>query len=381
MPEENKNYDRFPGPERPRYAHIGSLVEHRKNVFAGLRAATMEGLQLQRGGWLSTAGTRQQTRGPNAGYRTEGARRDPEEDGIIGGNVGLSIGEVVEFEGRTTAQRKKSIQRGACRSNLLARLRGVIMTPHVRDFPFTLKIWLIVIVLLFGINVLFFSVSAVTIAASLLTNPLVSGLAGAVVGVGLSFVVPTFLDRIRREKEKRDVSESLYNEIADRAARCLNDYLDPWRDGSKFTCGDAVKFRPVERVVYRAVAAKLGLLPPTTVFWVLRFYYTLDALERAIDDLKNDFKYRADITQERARFVTQRFKDTLHPALEALLRLGYEVTYYGEIDQQVALVYPHVEKEGGNLRTVLATAIEQHCIPESSSGSAEAVPPMSPGGA
>ena len=44
----------------------------------------------------------------------------------------------------------------------------------------------------------------------------------------------------------------------------------------------------VAPVVYPAIAAKLGLLPATTVFWVLRFYYTLNAIDREIDDLIRD---------------------------------------------------------------------------------------------
>src|SRR5205823_2856241 len=145
-------------------------------------------------------------------------------------------------------------------------------------------------------------------------------------------------------------------EIADRAARCLNDHLVPWlrfAEG-KFTAARVAKFRPVEPVVYRAVASKLGLLPPTTVFWVLQFYYRLDAIDREIGDIKQDFKHDIDVGTERTGLVAQRFRESLMPALEALERLSARVRNSAEIDRQVALVYPHVHKMAKPLRAALA---------------------------
>jgi hypothetical protein len=92
-----------------------------------------------------------------------------------------------------------------------------------------------------------------------------------VIGVVLGHFSSRFLEHVRRRRDARDVSESLYNEIADRAARCLNDHLVPWRkfpDIGSITCARVARFRPVEPVVYRAVAGKLGLIPPAALFSV-----------------------------------------------------------------------------------------------------------------
>jgi hypothetical protein len=109
---------------------------------------------------------------------------------------------------------------------------------------------------------------------------------GAVLGTVTTHLSTRLLDYFRRKNETRDVSESLYNEIADRAARCLNDHLVPWchfeQKGGPMTRARVARFRPVEPVVYRAIAGKLGLIPPTALFSVLQFYYRLHVIEREI---------------------------------------------------------------------------------------------------
>ena len=189
---------------------------------------------------------------------------------------------------------------------------------------------------------------------------LLVGLIGVLVAAILTFVFTKLLDRGRRKSDARDVSESLYNEIADRAARCLNDHLVPWchfeKTGS-MTSARVARFRPTEPVVYRAVAGKLGLIPPTVLFSVLQFYYRLDVINREIDDIKRDYEHKAEVEVGRARLVAQRFQQSLAPALEALEKLGGAVRNSSEIDQQAALVYPHVAKLGEPLRGALRTAL------------------------
>jgi hypothetical protein len=231
---------------------------------------------------------------------------------------------------------------------------------QVKDFPIWLRSLLVATILLFGINAFVFFASVVAIVALLETTPVMTGVVGLVVGAALTYVVTKHLDWGRRQNETKDVTESLYNEIADRAARCLNDHLKPWCgfQTEEFKRSRVAKFRPVEPVVYRAVAAKLGLLPVTTVFWVLRFYYTLDAIDREIDDVIRDFKHDKVIGQDRASLVAQRFRESLRPALEALERLGVGVSNHAEIDREVALVYPWVKETGRPLRSALMAATE-----------------------
>jgi hypothetical protein len=190
---------------------------------------------------------------------------------------------------------------------------------------------------------------------------LLVGLIGVLVGAILAYLSTKLLDRARRKNDARDVSESLYNEIADRAARCLNDHLVPWcqfETSGRMTSARVARFRPIEPVVYRAVAGKLGLIPPVALFSVLQFYYQLDTIDREIEDIKRDYKYKAEVDLDRAHLVAQRFRQSLAPALEALEKLG-AVRNFSEIDQQAALTYPHVAKLGKPLREALRTALSR----------------------
>jgi hypothetical protein len=93
-------------------------------------------------------------------------------------------------------------------------------------------------------------------------------------------------------------SFALYVEIADRSARCLSDYLNPWYQYEKNQPKTELlrkqnaawvgKFRPVNQVVYSSVAAKIGLLPADILFPVVQFYFRLDALRREIDSITTE---------------------------------------------------------------------------------------------
>jgi hypothetical protein len=94
-----------------------------------------------------------------------------------------------------------------------------------------------------------------------------------------TLLVTRRLARENRLIEAKDIAASLHAEIADRAARCLNDYVKPWKtyEDEAYTqpkvppLSWVSKFRPVEPVVYPAVAAKLGLLAPDALFPVVEF--------------------------------------------------------------------------------------------------------------
>ena len=236
----------------------------------------------------------------------------------------------------------------------------------VRDLPRWLRGVLVVTIFLFLINAIIFLVGVVAIVALIQTSPVASGVIGAVLGAAFTYAGTKLLDRGGRQNETRDVTESLYNEIAERAARCLNDHLIPWRDYKKenFDRARVAKFKPVAPVVYPGVASKLGLLHPIIASRVLLFYTALDAIEREIEDAKNDFPPRGKhLTEHRKKLVADRFRLSLEPALDALETLSAGVRYHPEIDQQVALVYPWVRETDKPLRVALIEAIKQTPAP------------------
>ena len=77
----------------------------------------------------------------------------------------------------------------------------------------------------------------------------VLGVVGALVGGVIGIFGPTYHDRRRRELELEELKASLYAEIADCAARCVSDYLKPWRDwkptaANPLKLDRVAKFRP-----------------------------------------------------------------------------------------------------------------------------------------
>jgi hypothetical protein len=141
---------------------------------------------------------------------------------------------------------------------------------------------------------------------------------------------------------------------------CLNDYLVPWRGfenstdeaKNKMTADRVKKFRPVNPVVYPAVAAKLGLLPRDALFPVVEFYFRLDALRREIDNVTADYGGdNLDLVvshRPRLRLIATRLRDSLGPAAVALEKL--DVPGSAQIDSNAARAYPHVANLGDALR-------------------------------
>jgi hypothetical protein len=208
---------------------------------------------------------------------------------------------------------------------------------HYADFPPSMRALLIGTAALFSLNVILFGIGITAVVALLSDNGIhPSGwtLMGVLLGAGGTFIVTRRIARENRLMESNDIAVSLHAEIADRAARCLNDYLAPW---SKFEQPDydqeAVpefswvgKFRPVDPVVYPAVASKLGLLKPDALFAVVQFYFRLRAVQREIDGILSDQKFAEEKEFKKVRrrlvLVARRFHATLEPASLALFKLS-----------------------------------------------------------
>jgi hypothetical protein len=115
------------------------------------------------------------------------------------------------------------------------------------------------------------------------------------------------------------------------------------------------KFRPVDPVVYPAVASKLGLLNPEAVFPILQFYFRLDALRREIDVLLTDEIYDSETkfakVRRRLRLITTRFREALQPGRLALEKLN--VVDAARVEDAAARAYPNVAKLDRSLRQQL----------------------------
>ena len=142
-----------------------------------------------------------------------------------------------------------------------------------------------------------------------------SGAFGGPVGGAIGFFAATWHDTWRRKQELAALKASIYAEICDRAARCVNDYIKPWRDlkikdAKTSQLREIEKFSPADPVVFPAVAAKLGLLEPKVLFAVTQFYFRLAALSQAIQYVHNvrptEVPWSKDNDEAHAKLITTR---------------------------------------------------------------------------
>jgi hypothetical protein len=200
--------------------------------------------------------------------------------------------------------------------------------------------------------------------------PVVGALIGVFFTLGGGLLITWWHDRRRREIETTDLEESIYAEIADFAARCLNDYFVPWStikitDTNKLSAERVQNFRPTRPIVLAGVAGKLGVLATNAPLLtaVTQFYFRYDALAQMVESVLAVCERREaagatkpDLNDERrARDINTRFRSCFKPALAALKEL--KVARNLAIDAEVARVYPHLtrrlKKESLSLRGAL----------------------------
>jgi len=185
---------------------------------------------------------------------------------------------------------------------------------------------------------------------------------GTLVGGVLTYVATARQDSRRRAQELADLKASIYSEIADRAARCVNDYLDPWRDNvrlNKLSPEWVGKFRPTDPVVLPGVAGKLGLLDGETLLAVTQFYFRLDVLTKALESLCASLERRGSVKglaheadKARVEAIARRLESCFNPALRALQNLNVGPAA-ANFDDAATRVYPHLRKSGLTLRQAL----------------------------
>jgi hypothetical protein len=233
------------------------------------------------------------------------------------------------------------------------------------DYPLRVRIVFVASLLLSAVAIVIIvaGVTAIVAFLSERLDRLALGLTllGIVAGSVVTYGLTKLLDRGRRRIEAKEVSDSLYNEIADRSARCLNDYIHPLsgfekgeRQAEDMRTSRLTKFRPVDPVVYPAVAGKLGLINTEALFPIIQFYFRLDAVRREIDYIVEDFDHDIDLAATdaaRMQRVVGRFQETCGAALEALEKLNVESAH--QIDAAASHAYGHLRRTELSLREAL----------------------------
>lgn len=160
-----------------------------------------------------------------------------------------------------------------------------------------------------------------------------------VLGTLIAIFTTILSERIRRPAQGRDLAQTLYEELADRVARCCFDYEAPWQSYLSIGVPGSMssfrlrKFSPEPPIVFPAVASQLAILEGGAPQALIRFYYCLAAWKRDVDNLASEIHVNGGaLTSDGCQFLAKRLKQTLRPGLNALEILGRRVEGWERID-------------------------------------------------
>jgi hypothetical protein len=203
-------------------------------------------------------------------------------------------------------------------------------------------------------------------------------LLGVVIGAGLSYLFMTMHARDKERRASESAARLLYHEVANRAGRCLHDYITPWQfyvpkptQQPFMEIHRLQKFAPTAPVVYPGTIGQLSGIDDGAMARVMHFYFTLDAWHRDVR-FWQDFRYRPEpertpvpdapelkglarrlatakptqLTDGEARNLARRLAETLPAALTALDALAPHVSGYSEIDAEVTSIFENIPQEG-----------------------------------
>lgn len=173
-------------------------------------------------------------------------------------------------------------------------------------------------------------------------NPWLSNIGFLVAGGLLTTSVELLRQSIERPKRTVEISRSLYQELANRVARCVFDYEKPWEAWIKpNSCREnevnLIRLRgfiPIPPVVYPATASQIGLLSDDAAQAIIRFYAAHSIFRKDMEDAAA-YCERLDLTYVPPELITrlaERLRRTLKPGLHALTELSKTVNGYELID-------------------------------------------------
>ena len=183
---------------------------------------------------------------------------------------------------------------------------------------------------------------AFAIAMLHLEDSILANVAFFVAGGLLITIVELVRDAIRRPIQARDLARAIYGELANRVARCVFDFEDPWeRWLHEKNCGPTEvdilrlrKFIPVSPIIYPATCTQFGLLSGRTIQAIIRFYVTLAIYQKDMEHVANHHERHSlfHVQLQQVAFLAERLRRTLSPGLDALRELSSMVEDYEELD-------------------------------------------------
>jgi hypothetical protein len=165
-----------------------------------------------------------------------------------------------------------------------------------------------------------------------------------IAGAMLTALSQRISDAAKRAQTEKDLALAIYLELANRAARCLFDFEDPWerwmepgRVGQyEVDVLRLRKFMAIAPTIYPAAADKVALLKTSAVLPVIRFYSRFDIYRSDMEAIARHCELRnlQHVPPQHVAMLAERLRRTLRPALQALRSLSTLVPESPEIETE-----------------------------------------------
>jgi len=192
--------------------------------------------------------------------------------------------------------------------------------------------------------------------AMMARNDFLTNVGFLVLGSLLAIFTTLLSEAIKRPARARDLARALYEELADRVARCCFDYEAPWSeyldknnyDSAFKTMGTfrLRKFSPGPPIIYSSTASQLAILENDAPQALIKFYFRLAAWQRDIENVAAECQQNKDGVDLRAVVVlAKRLQQTLTPGLKALEALAPLVEEHQKIEAAAIAGYDETRKD------------------------------------
>lgn len=190
-----------------------------------------------------------------------------------------------------------------------------------------------------------------------------------VLGALIAVFTTLLSDAVKRPAQARDLARALYEELADRAARCCIDCEAPWHDYLQMNnCHPGNmdsfrlrKFTPSAPIIYQSTAVQLAILEDDAPQALIKFYHFLTAWERDIKNIAAESQNnQGGVAPDAVQFLARRLHQTLAPGLRALQALSPLVDQYAKIEAGALAGYDDMRtgpRPNGTLRDRMAALI------------------------
>jgi hypothetical protein len=184
--------------------------------------------------------------------------------------------------------------------------------------------------------------------AMIATNAFLINVGFLVLGALLAIFISILSEAIKRPAQARDLARALYEELADRVARCCFDFEIPWQtyldtenpSGGAMSSLRLRKFSPEPPIIFPSTASQLAILGNDAPQALIRFYYCLAAWKRDVVNFADDNE--SALSREALCFLAQRLRQTLTPGLRALQALAPLVEEHGRIEMAAIAGYDEI---------------------------------------